>query len=117
MCSFLIAVIFKACNMYSLIDIFVSQVEFVEAFDKFWLKEAATFALYLNMIGVFIVVEPACGERDIVVTVTVWCTCLRPCIRACMCLSEFVRTIISTIKDGFQNNLTILFSIKFRCAI
>ena len=31
-------------------------------------------------------VEPACGERDIVVTTSVWCMCVRcaVCVRACV---------------------------------
>ena len=53
-------------------------------------------------------VEPACGELDIVLTMTGQCMCMRP--------SEFVWTITYTIMDGFQNNLTQLFSITCRCA-
>ena len=60
--------------------------------------------------GVF--VESACGERYIVVTMTVRCMCVRQCVRP----SEIVRTITSTIVVGFQNNLTQLFSITCICA-
>ena len=60
-----------------------------------------------------IFVEHACGERDILVTMTLWymslCASVHP--------SEFVRTITSAIVVGFQSNLTHLFSIMCRCAI
>ena len=51
-----------------------------------------------------IFVEPTWGERDILVVAT---TTVR-------CMSEFVRTITSTIVDGFQNYLTQLFSVMNR---
>ena len=47
-------------------------------------------------------VEPACGERDIVVTMTVWCMFMCPCVHA----FELVGTITFTVVDGFQKNLT-----------
>ena len=55
-------------------------------------------------------VEPACGKQDIVVTFEFG-------VCACVCPSEIVPTITSTIVDGFQNYLTQLFSITCRCAI
>ena len=54
-------------------------------------------------------VELACSERDIVVIVY--------SVRPSICPSKFVRPITSTVVDGFQNNLTQLFFIMFRCAI
>ena len=45
-------------------------------------------------------VEAACVERDIVVTTTVRCIYMRQCVHP----SEFVRTITSTIVEGFQGN-------------
>ena len=47
-----------------------------------------------------IFVEPACGERDIVVTISVRCTCM-----FCSCLRPpgFVRAITSTFMHEFQN--------------
>ena len=68
-----------------------------------------------------IFVKPACGERDKVVTKTVRCMGVRPCVRSCVRpsvrSSEFVRTITSTTVDGFQNNLTQLFFITCRYAV
>ena len=52
-----------------------------------------------------LVVEPACGERDIVTTTTCQ-VYVHACVGLCMCLSGFVRTITM---DGFQNNLAQLF--------
>ena len=43
-------------------------------------------------------VELACGEQDIVVTISVQCMCI---VR----LSAFVRAITSTFMHLFQNNL------------
>ena len=44
-----------------------------------------------------IFIKPACGERDIVGTVSVQCLCLL--------LIEFVQAITSTFMHAFQNNL------------
>ena len=54
--------------------------------------------VFMNVVYLF--VEPSCDERDIVVTMSVWCMCVfvRP--------SKFVWTITSAIEDGFKNNLT-----------
>ena len=41
--------------------------------------------------------EPACGERDILVTMTARCMCVRGCVRICP---------DHKIVDGFLNNLT-----------
>ena len=40
-------------------------------------------------------------------------------VELCMCMhqSDFVRTVTSTVVDGFQNKLPQLFSIICRCAI
>ena len=45
--------------------------------------------------------------------------CVQASLRVCVSVrpSEFVGTVISTIVDGFQNNLTQLFSITCRHAI
>ena len=59
-------------------------------------------------------VKPACDERDIVVTISVWCMCV--CC-ACMCLSGFVQAITSTFMDEFQNNLPQLLSLRNGSAI
>ena len=61
------------------------------------------------------VFEPACSERDIVVTMTVWCY-VHSWVHMCVHLSEFARTTTRTIVEGFQNNLTQFFSITCRCA-
>ena len=64
-----------------------------------------------------IFVESACGERDVVVTMTVWCVWVCACVCACVNLSvRICRTITSTIVDGFQNTMTYLFSIMCRYA-
>ena len=55
---------------------------------------------YISISVVF--TEPASGEQNIVVTMTVWCMC----VHLCKCLFEFVLTLTSTIVKGFQNNLT-----------
>ena len=57
-------------------------------------------------------VEPACNERDVVVTMTVPCMCVNACMHASvhLYLSE---PMTSTIVDGFQNNVTQLFSITY----
>ena len=68
---------------------------------------------FLFMPRSFLFVEPALGEQDIVVTMTVWCMCVHWCIHP----SEFVQTVTSTIVDGFQKNLAQFFSITCRCAI
>ena len=67
-------------------------------------------------------VELACGERGIVVTIqfsvcACECVFMHALMGVCLCPSKFVWTITSTIVDGFQNNLTQLFSITCRCAI
>ena len=61
-----------------------------------------------------IFVKPACGEQDLVLTISdpcmcVCCTCVRPC--------RFVWAITSTFMHGFQNNLAQLFSLTSRSAI
>ena len=61
-------------------------------------------------IAFFFFVELACGEQDIVVTISVQCMCI---VR----LSAFVRAITSTFMHGFQNNLAQLFSLRSRSAI
>ena len=53
-------------------------------------------------------VKLTCSERDIVVTASVWCTC----VRACMHPSRFIRAITCTFLHGFQNNLAQLFSMR-----
>ena len=53
-----------------------------------------------------------CCDQDLVVAITVWYMCMCLCVH----VSKFVRTITSTTVDGFQNNLTQLFSITCRCA-
>ena len=55
-------------------------------------------------------VELACGEQDIVVTISVQCMCI---VR----LSAFVRAITATFIHGFQNSLAQLFSFKSGSAI
>ena len=45
------------------------------------------------------------------------CACMGGYMYAFVCPSKSVRTITSTIMDGFQNNLTQLFYINCRCAI
>ena len=67
------------------------------------------------MLVTTIIYKPACGERDIIVTTTVQCLCVRVSVRACVC--EFVWAITSTIVDGFQKSSTQVFSIMCRCAI
>ena len=60
-------------------------------------------------------VEPACCERDIVVTISVRYMCILQC--ACIRPSIFVWAITSTFMHGFQNNLLQLFSLRSRSAI
>ena len=55
-------------------------------------------------------VELACGEQDIVVTISVQCMCI---VR----LSAFVRAITSIFIYEFQNNLAQLLSLKSSNAI
>ena len=55
-------------------------------------------------------VELACGEQDIVVTITVQYMCI---VR----LSAFGWAITSTFMHGFQNNMAQLFSLRRRSAI
>ena len=68
-------------------------------------------------IHVLIFVEPACGERDIVVTFSVHCMCM-PCVCVCVCvyagmfLSRFVQAITSAFMHDFQNYLAQLFSFE-----
>ena len=45
------------------------------------------------------------------------CVCTHESVCACVCMSEFVRTITSTIVDWFHCNLTQMFSIMCRCVI
>ena len=59
-----------------------------------------------------VIVEPACGERDIVVTTSVLCMCVvrasvvrASVVRASVRPSEIVRAITRTFMHGFQNNL------------
>ena len=59
-------------------------------------------------------VEPACGEREIVVTTSVRCTCVR---RACVRLSGIIRTITFTFIYGFRNYLAYLFFLRVEVPI
>ena len=45
-----------------------------------------------------------CGERDIIVTISLWCKCISLilCVYVCACLSEFVWTRPSTFMDSFN---------------
>ena len=64
------------------------------------------------------IAEPTCGERYIGFTMTVRFMCVRQCVGACVRPSvRILRTINSTIVDGFQDNLTQLFSVTSRCTI
>ena len=63
--------------------------------------------LKISSIKKCISVEPACVERDIVITTTVQFMC----VVAFVCPSKFVPTITSTIVDGLQDNLIQSFSI------
>ena len=56
-----------------------------------------------------IFVEPSCGERDIVVIISVQCMCVH--------LFEFVLAITYTFMHGFQNDLVQLLSSRSRSAI
>ena len=75
--------------------------------------------MILLLVGNFLLlfVEPACGERDIVVKTSLRCICL--CWALCVCVhpSEFVSAITCTFVHGFQNNLAQLFSLRSRSAI
>ena len=51
-------------------------------------------------------VEPACGERDIVVTLSVRCMCVHCAV--CVRPSGFVMAITSTFMHGFQNCTVVL---------
>ena len=65
----------------------------------------------LSVIGLkeqTIFVEPACGERDKVVTILVRCMCV--------CPSRFVPAITLTFMHEFQNDLAQLFSLRSRNA-
>ena len=62
-------------------------------------------ACYLRIIFV----EPACGERDEIVTISVRYMCVRP--------SGFVQAITCTFVHGFQNKLAQLSSSRNRRAI
>ena len=53
----------------------------------------------LSILTSPIFVELACDEQDIVVTMTM--VYVRAFDHACFCPSEFVRTITSTVVDGF----------------
>ena len=72
------------------------------------------FSVYIVLDPLFFV-EPACGERDIVVLISFRCMCVHAC--CVMHLSGFVRAIPSIFMHGFQNNLAQLFSLACRSAI
>ena len=57
--------------------------------------------------------NPLVGKRDIVITNSVRCMCVRQCVRP----SVFVWTITCTIMHGFQNNLAQLLPLRRRSAI
>ena len=59
-------------------------------------------------------VEPACDERDVIVTISIRCICVR---WACVRPSEFVRAITSTFMHGFQKYLGQLFSLRSESTI
>ena len=63
------------------------------------------------VLNIVIFVAPSCGERDIVVTISVWCMCVR---RACMHQYGLVRAITCTFMHGFQNNLAQLLPSRSR---
>ena len=64
----------------------------------------------------FFFVEPACGEGDIVVTISLYVRAL--CTRAlCVRPSKSVRAITYAFMHEFQNNLAQLFSLGSRSAI
>ena len=66
-----------------------------------------------------IFVEPACGERDTVVTVSFWCICMCYVYIAHACLhpSLFILAITSTFMHEYQNDLAQSFSLRRRSAI
>ena len=49
-----------------------------------------------------IFVEPACGEQDIVVAISVQCMC--SVVHVCVHPSGFVQAISSTFMHGFKKN-------------
>ena len=58
------------------------------------------FRIFCFLLSDLLFVQPACSERDIVVTISVWCMCV--CVRcACMRPSGFVGTITYTFMHGF----------------
>ena len=70
------------------------------------------FLWYFLLFSFFffnIIVEPACGERDIAVTIFVRCMCVRA--------PGFVWAITCTFMHGFQNNLVQLLSLGRRNVI
>ena len=80
--------------------------------------DLAKWSLWIHNLEMFglvsFLVEPP-GEQDIIVTITVQCMCISSFMHPSVCLSELVGAITTTT-DGFQNNLTQLFSIMYRCA-
>ena len=65
---------------------------------------------------IYLFIKPTCYEQDIVVT-TKFGVIVRALVSVCVCLSDFVWSITSTIVGGFQKSITQLFSIMCRCAI
>ena len=47
-------------------------------------------------MDVFSFVKPACGERDIVVAISVRCMCVLVCVLTCILACGFVRAINCT---------------------
>ena len=75
---------------------------------------SAAFSPFPTMFSKRLFVKPAYGDRDIVVTVTVWCKCV---VSTYVHLSELVQVMTSAVVDEFQNDLTPLLSITCRYAI
>ena len=65
--------------------------------------------------------SPLAGKPDIVVTILVWCMCVRLRMRLCVSLSvrpsEFVQTTTCMITHGFQDNLAQLLPLRRRSAV
>ena len=73
-----------------------------------WSKYSFAFLIPLHFV------EPACSERDIVVTTLVLCMCVRCACHMCTCVvrpSGIVWAITCTFMHGFQNKLAQLFAL------
>ena len=90
-----------------MVDLNLQKCRLIWVFTVCWMGKYAVKTRVGPGIISFIV-EPACGERDTVVTISVRCICVRACMHVLS--SRIVRDITCTFVHGFQNNLAQLLS-------